>query len=409
VTPADLERFKIYAPLVRTLYGQRGVVFSNPQLLESSFALRFGEERFLLSNLTGIFWILNSTVNGSTALCCFLSPALTSWRVVFQKHTHHELPDLVRSTKRVAPFLRNVKITGKVPSLEIRPYYETIRTLFDSFRIIRSLKLNLGGCASLESTLRPLPQLDSLSLCDFHSPIRTDLDARTISPRRFAVLFPAIRKLDGDLSSVSLPMWLAFRAYHRILRISAVVLIGELHKSNTLTVLLEAVAKSCPALRTLALDAECAWHHQTENIFPVLKPLLQCRKLVKLDLSHLSFPRDAALRLADRNIEDMASAWADLEELRLEKHSYPADLDASLSTSSIVTLCTKCPRLHTLSITVDTKQLPTAEATPALPSKNLVNLFVCGSPIRDPWGVALWLETVFIVGTVIPPEGEFAK
>ncbi|KAF5353101.1 hypothetical protein D9758_008702 [Tetrapyrgos nigripes] len=184
----------------------------------------------------------------------------------------------------------------------------------------------------------------------------------------------------------------------------------SLHSLNTLSletrfaeysvsvrVLLKALASSCPNLAKTTLiscyamnvDAlQDAYVDDRVVGFDDMRSILTCRKM-----SHFHFRHPLPVCLSDKDMEEIAMAWPDLEELELCPHPlveiYPEDAPTVLS---VFHLTHHCLKLHNLSLYLDTRlsrtpPLPTSPVTKHADLK-LLNVGVSEMEPEDAPGIA---------------------
>jgi hypothetical protein len=153
------------------------------------------------------------------------------------------------------------------------------------------------------------------------------------------------------------------------------------------------IGKTCQAIHSLTLGINVNHIPILDNrtgVQPdVLGPLVHCTNLVHGTIIPRSHSPSSFL--AHETLTRLVSAWSYLETLHLpQQASRPFLGRPNLSLATIAGICSSCPRLHSITITVEAETIPGPHNLPS----NFLEIDFDESWIRSPQDVADWLGAV---------------
>jgi hypothetical protein len=356
----------------------------------------------LLPNLKHLCW-----KEGLTDICevstriAFLSPTLASLDLgPYLDYLDVEEGDIlalmVPAIQRQAPFLTSLTIRGPYNLDSVVPLSTCGRSFLDiteTHRELEHIHMDQILFASVVQSLPPLPKLRELHLEAFSD---WDFDYQ-VEFSSIARSLPALSSLFGAHGHSTASFWKHFLAAPRleIVNLSLEAARWAYEGTSERSEILQIIGSSCPHLRTLAVSYIVIGESHTEDL---IRPLFQCRNLVRLELSSVPH-QDISYTITDDMLE-LSNAFPDLEVLHLGGPVSIADTVLGqrppLSLLAISRLSTKCPRLRSLKLTVDAENCPT---TPSLTYSSLKTFDLGYSWIKDPQRIAAWL------GDFCPADG----
>jgi hypothetical protein len=123
-------------------------------------------------------------------------------------------------------------------------------------------------------------------------------------------------------------------------------------------------------------------------------PLRRLAALTEIQFRSYSPQYDLTQFLGDRDVESMALGWPALEVFSLSSafwQEHPPDFTPGLSLHALGLLCAHCPKLRSVSLSMNTDPIPTAPAQLPCPnSRPLESLDFGHSAIKDPYAIAKW-------------------
>jgi hypothetical protein len=118
------------------------------------------------------------------------------------------------------------------------------------------------------------------------------------------------------------------------------------------------IGKSCPNLQALKMSGIFFTLHDSplQNLVGIFNPLLMCKELVTLEVLGSERGFDICFAIMDKDISQMAATWQNLEVIHLGFASYSLTIlvkHPPLTLKAIRALCTHCPQLHSLNLSLD--------------------------------------------------------
>jgi hypothetical protein len=361
----------------------------------------------MLPNLCTLKWSVANR-DGLQALLQLLGPNLTTLQVFVKKKAIPDLPYVNANISRKAPLVRDFGFIGPEDEDEPQSVFSQaggrLYQLLTSYRHLRHLRLDQRTLAALIQEPLVLPDLTSLTFYGF-LPWKFRRD-HPITSAEVTSAFPVLRQMSGSIRPYFVPFWVVLLPLvgHSITDISFEDQMSHDMVLPSIGRLFQTIGDSCPRLSCLtACELEYYPNRDFSAFVPIIKPLLQCRELIKLEIVVESENDDISLNLTTDEVVQMGKAWPNLEVLKLG-WSGEADWDENLGVDhiakrpdlkldSISELCARCPRLRSLTLAVDARTCP-AES----PNNNLGRfvshlevLDFSGSWIDDPFPVAAWL------------------
>jgi hypothetical protein len=321
-----------------------------------------------------------------------LSSRLVSLRLDFvSSHRQPSFPaiaDYVRLVEEImvaVPNLQQLALYGSMDSWPIGARESAgtaLAELVGALPILQLLETDITPFNYLTHKHPPMTCLIQLDLkTNFQGPWPTLMDSAS---------FPALQKVRAHYQSSNKDFW-------ALLLSSAARTIEEIDFStepSRLVELLSEVGTCCVFLKVLRLSATFS---EDVGLLPgFLNPLHHLTTLTQLRLISTSPRYDFSRYVTDRDVESMALAWPALEEFSLGlvrwQDQLPNDSAPSLSLRALGILCAHCPKLRSVSLTMNTDPVPTTPAQLSRPKSGpLKSLEFNLSPINDPIAIAKWL------------------
>jgi hypothetical protein len=263
---------------------------------------------------------------------------------------------------------------------------------------IQHLQISQRVLLALSPAQSPvLMNLQSLSVIRCHNTENFDLD--TLSGIRHVL--PMLRKLSGDLGDEFLDernaeFWLIFIPVvgQTLVELSLGDIEGTICTADYLRQLFQIVGSSCPSLQSLAITRYTLVSDEDATMMQnIILPLFQCAHLRNLEIESETERSNMSLTMTDDDVLDIAKAWPNIEILQFTAYLGPnvLQITPTLTLGSIAILCSHCPKLQHLALTVDARSCPHDIDTSEITASSLKTIDFGRSCIDDARVVAIWL------------------
>jgi hypothetical protein len=383
-------RFNHYAQFVRNL--DYHFPLSHELSIVTEWRSRHLDGGYFLPNLRELH-IMTTLHDDVRMLRHLLAPKITVLQLGFDSEDQNERDQLDAQLQYAYESLalaRNVTKLAVYRELAGLAFPDTLIRLsrsLSSLHALKTLAMSVTLFVRLAQTSFPtLPVLESLRLDSVGPHIEGE-----ISFMKVVHALPSLRSVKGEqpcgLDQLAI-FWFPFLASP--LGISLREIVMETPATyEQFNELVSIIGRNCQGVQSLTLGVHFA--DLLKDYSDMLNPLTRCKELRNVTIGAFHNP---ASFLTHKALTRLVSAWPELETLHLSRHTYafcpPQASRPKFFLATIATICSSCPRLRSITLSVDATTLPEPHN---LPPRYLAIGFD-ESWIEKPEDVALWLGNI---------------